>query len=264
MATKIILTDFDFQGTARVMGLQDPSAASDAATKSYVDSAIEGIAWKDSVRVATQANISIASPGATVDGITMATSDRVLVRSQTTTTENGIYIWNGAAVPMTRAPDASTFAELEQATVTVEEGTSAGATFRQTAVNGTVGSTAIAFTAFGTSAPAATETTSGIAELATQAETDAGTDDARIVTPLKLATWSGKLKRYSQTFGDGSATSYTLTHNLNTQDVNVMIRQASGTFDEVVCEVEITSVNSVTIKTNTAPASNALRATILG
>ena len=63
----------------------------------------------------------------------------MLVRAQTSGAENGIYVWNGAATPMTRALDASTFDELEQATTTVEEGTSAGTTYRQTAVNGTLG-----------------------------------------------------------------------------------------------------------------------------
>lgn len=261
---KSVLTDLDFVNAARARNLPAPLLDGDAANKAYVDSAVEGLAWKDSVRVATQANINLAAPGATIDGITMAVNDRVLVRSQTTTTENGIYIWNGAAVAMTRALDANTFNELEQAVVTVEEGTSAGATFRQTAVNGTIGSTAVSFSAFGTAAPAANEATSGIIEIATQAETDTGTDDTRAITPLKLATFSGRARRFSQTFGDGSATSYVLTHNLNTQDVQVFVRRASAPFDEVLADIELTSVNSVTIRTNAAPALNSLRATILG
>lgn len=262
MVAKTILSDLDFAAGGRVTGLLDPTSAQDAATKAYVDAAVEGLAWKDSVRVATQGNLNLASPGATIDGITMVANDRVLVRAQTTGSENGIYIWNGAAVAMTRSADASTFNELEQAVTTVEEGTSAGATFRQTVVNGTLGSTTVTFSTFGTSAPAATETTAGIAEIATQAETDAGTDDARIVTPLKLATYAGRAKRFSQTFGDGSATSYVITHNLNTRDVDVSIAQTAGSFALVEALVELTSVNSVTIKTNVAVALNALRATV--
>lgn len=261
---KPILTDLDFGSNAKPINLSAPTAAGDAATKAYVDSAVEGLAWKDAARVATQANLNLASPGATIDGVTMAANDRVLVRSQTTGADNGLYVWNGAAAAMTRAADASTFDELEQAVVTVEEGTSAGATFRQTAVNGTLGTTTVTFSAFGTSAPAATETTAGIAEVATQAETDAGTDDARFVTPLKLATYSGRLRKFSQTFGDGAATSYVITHNLNTRDVQVQVWQASGTYDLVDCEVEATSTTTVTIKTNSAPASNALRAVVMG
>lgn len=262
--SRAVLTDLDLGNVSRILNLPTPTLDGHAANKAYVDSAIEGLAWKDSVRVSTQANVSIASPGATIDAITMATNDRVLVRSQTAQTENGIYIWNGAAVPMTRSLDASTFAELEQAVVTVEEGTSAGATFRQTAVNGVIGTNNVLWTSFGTSAPSASETTAGIAELATQVETDTGTDDLRIVTPLKLANWSGRARKFQQTIGDGSATQYTVTHNLNTRDVQASVYRNSGAFDEVITDVEYTTVNSVTIRFASAPALNAFRVVIDG
>jgi hypothetical protein len=211
--------------------------------------------------VASQGNLNLAAPGASVDGIAMAANDRVLIRAQSAAADNGVYIWNGPAVPMTRALDASTFDELEQAVVTVEEGTSAAATFRQTVVNGTLGSTSITWTSFGTSAPAATETTAGIAEVATQAETDAGTDDARIVTPAKLANWATRPRRIAETFGDGSATSYTVNHNFNTRDYQEQVYLTSGNFDEVICEVE-RGLNAVTLIFNTAPALNAMRVVV--
>ncbi len=262
MATRQMHTDLDFLGTGKVTGLVAATDPGDAVNKAQLDAAIEGTAWKDSARVATQGNLNLAAPGASIDGIAMAASDRVLVRAQSAAAENGIYIWNGAAVPMTRALDASTFAEIEQAVISVEEGSSANATFRQTAVNGTLGSTAVTWSTFGTSAPAATETTAGIAEIATQAETDAGTDDARMVTPLKLANWPGRPRRLAQTFGDGSATSYTVTHNFNTRDVVVAVYLNSGNYDEVTCEVE-RGLNAVTLIFNTAPALNALRCVVL-
>ena len=260
---KKIFTDFDFQSVSKVVNLPTPSASGDAASKSYVDSLVEGLAWKDSCRVATQSNTSLSSPGATIDGITMASQDRVLVRSQSTASENGIYVWNGASTAMTRSLDASTFAELEQAVTTVEEGTSAATTYRQDQINGTIGSSSVNWVSFGTAAPVASETTSGIAELATQAETDAGTDDARIVTPLKLATWSGRIKKYSVSIGDGSATSYTVTHNLASRDVHVTIYNAS-TYDEVLTDVTHSTTNTLTIVFATAPASNAYRVVVVG
>lgn len=261
-----ILTTFDFQGVSKVTGLAAPSASSDAATKAYVDSAVEGLAWKDSCRVATQANLNLASPGATIDGITMASGDRVLVRAQTAGADNGIYVWNGAASAMTRALDASTFDELEQAITTVEEGTSAGVTYRQTAVNGTLGSTVVSWTTLGTSSPTASTTQSGISRHATQAEVDAGTalSPNVVVTPDTLANWSGRMRKAAASVGDGSATSYTVTHNLNTRDVIVRVFPNSGQYDDVEVDVQRTSVNAVAVVFATAPASNAYRVVVLG
>jgi hypothetical protein len=263
MARKFF-TDLDLQSTSKVINVPAPSAAGDAVPKSYVDGLVEGLAWKDSCRVATQSNVNLSSPGATIDGVTMASQDRVLVRAQTTASQNGIYIWNGAAVAMTRALDASTFAELEQAVTTVEEGTSAATTYRQDQINGTIDSSTVSWVTFGTSAPAASETTPGIAELATQAEADAGTDDTRIITPLKLANWSGRLRKVSANIGDGSATSYVVTHNLNTRDVIIRVFPNSGQYDDVEVDVQRTSTTTATLVFATAPASNAYRVVVLG
>ena len=260
---KKLFTDLDFQSVSKVTNLPTPSASGDAASKAYVDSLVEGLAWKDSCRVATQSNLNLASPGATIDGITMASQDRILVRAQSTASENGIYVWNGSAVAATRSLDASTFAELEQAVTTVEEGTSGATTYRQDQINGTIGSSSISWVTFGTAAPAASETTAGVAEIATQAETDAGTDDLRIVTPLKLATWSGRIKKYATSIGDGSATSYTVTHNLASLDVAVTVFNNS-TGDEVITDVTHTTTNTLTIVFATAPASNAYRVVVVG
>lgn len=263
MATQV-LSDRDHNSVARITNLPSPSAAGDAATKGYVDSAIEGLSWKDSVRVATTANLNLASPGASVDGVTLAANDRVLVKNQTTASQNGIYIFNGSAVPLTRSSDANTADELEQAVVTVEEGTSAGATFRQTAVNFVIDTGAVTWVNFGTSAPAASETVPGIIEIATQAEVNTGTDNTRAMTPAGFAGSSLRLKKYATDIGDGSATSFTVTHNLNTRDVKVALYRNSGNYDEVIADYEHTSVNAVTIKFAAAPANNAFRAVVIG
>lgn len=258
------LVDLDFGTVSKIINLPSPSASSDAATKGYVDSAIEGLAWKDSVRVASTANINLAAPGATIDGITMVANDRFLAKNQTSTLENGIYIWNGSSSPATRAADANTSAGLEQAVVTVEEGTSAAATFRQTSVNFTLESGAVAFTNFGTSAAAASETVSGIAEIATQAEADTGTDDARFVTPLKMANWSGRKRKAVATIGDGSATSFNLDHNFATRDIIVTVYKNSGNYDDVIVDVTRPTTNRVTLTFAVAPSASSYNVVVMG
>jgi len=116
-------TDIDMQSVSKVTNLPAGTAAGDAVNVSQLNAAIEGLSTKDSVRVKSTGNVNIASPGASLNGVTFASQDRVLLGDQTLPAENGIYVWNGAATPMTRALDASTFDELESAVVSVDEGT---------------------------------------------------------------------------------------------------------------------------------------------
>lgn len=112
------------------------------------------------------------------------------------------------------------------------------------------------------SARTATETRTGLAEIATQAETDAGTDDARIVTPLKLKTLlDNRTGGYAANVGDGTATSFALSHGLATRDVVVSIYDNS-TFEEVITDVVLTSTSVVTVSFATAPTSAAYRVVI--
>lgn len=260
---KKVFTDLDFQSVSKVVNLPAPSANGDAATKSYVDSLVEGLAWKDSCRVATQSNINLSSPGATIDGVTMASQDRVLVRSQTTASQNGIYVWNGASSAMTRALDANTFAELEQAVTSIEEGTSTNTAYRQDQVNGTIDSSSVNWNTFGVAAPSASTTTAGVIRIATQSEVNTGTDATIALTPSTLASWSGRIKKYAISIGDGSATSYTVTHNLASLDVGVTVFNNS-TGDEVIADVTHATTNTLTIVFASAPASNAYRVVVVG
>jgi hypothetical protein len=260
-----VLVDLDLNSVSRIINSPDPTLGHHVVNKTYVDAIVEGLAWKDNVRVATQGNINLTNPGtSTIDGVALSANDRVLVRNQSTAAENGIYIFNASGTPMTRAADMSVSAEFTNAIVPVDGGTDAGTQWRQTAVAPTVGSTAIVFSAFGTSAPSASESSAGIIEIATQAEVNAGTDTQRAIVPAYLANWSGRKLKHSQTFGDGSATSYPISHNLGTRDVHVAVYRNSGNYDEVMCDIERTDANTVTLKFAVAPTTNQLRTVILG
>ncbi len=254
-----VQSSLNFGGARRITNLPNAVADQEPATLAQLKAGIEGLAQKDNVRVATQANISLGTPGAAVDGITMVGGDRVLVKAQTVQTENGIYIWNGASVVMTRALDASTFDKLESALVPVDEGTNAGTVWRQTAVNGVIGTNNVAFVQFGTGSAPATTSSTGSVQLATQSEVDTGTDAAKVITPATLASSIHASKKFNALVGDGSATSYTVTHNLNSRDLIVDVYRNSGNYDTVLVETQRTSVNAVTLMFDTAPTVNAYR-----
>ena len=262
--SKLLQTNLDANNVARILNLPAPASANEPARQIDLQNAIEGLNWKDNARAASVANINLAAPGATVDGVAMAVNDTFIAKDQTTPAENGKYVWNGAATPATRAADMNAATEFLNAVVSIDEGTTnAGTTWRQTAVNITVGTTAIAFAAFATGAAAATTGTPGIAALATQGEVDAGAVTNKIVTPATLAAAANAKKKFSAAVGDGSATSYTITHNLNTVDVTVAVFVVA-TGAEVICDVNRTSVNAVQLVFASAPAASAYRVVILG
>jgi len=133
-----------------ITGLGSPSASSDAATKNYVDNLVTGLKTRIITRVATTANINLSNAlenGDTLDGITLATGNKVLVKDQTDATENGIYnvVASGTA---TRDTDYDTVAELAGQLVIVQEGsTNADKIFLCTTDNsGSIGSVNIVFT----------------------------------------------------------------------------------------------------------------------
>lgn len=129
----------------KITGLGLGTLPSDAVIKSQMDTAIAnaraGIAGiKDPVRVASQVNVNLAAPGATVDGVAMAVGNRFLAPAQTTTSQRGLYVWNGAAVAATRSADADEIGEVTDGTmVAVAEGTDQNKQYMQTTADpGTV------------------------------------------------------------------------------------------------------------------------------
>ena len=152
-ATASKLVKRDGSGNAKVA---TPTDAAHIATKGYVDAARQGLDVKQSVRVATTAAINLSSDlnnGDTIDGVTLVTGDRVLVKNQGTALENGIYVAtaSGAASRSSDANGTADTGELKSGTFTfVEEGTVNSDKGFVVSTNGTitVDTTGIAWTQF--------------------------------------------------------------------------------------------------------------------
>ena len=132
----------------KITNLATPTAASDAATKGYVDAAQQGLDVKESVKAATTGNITLSGTQ-TVDGVALSEGDRVLVKNQNTSSENGIYVV--ASGSWSRAADADADSEVTAGMFAfVEEGTVNGDAGFSLTTNGniTVGSTSLSFSQF--------------------------------------------------------------------------------------------------------------------
>jgi len=299
-----------------------PTESSHAATKGYVDAARSGLDVKDSVRVATTAAINISADlqnGDAIDGVTLATGDRVLVKDQSTASENGIYVVvaTGAA---SRSTDADTSAEVTSGMFTfVAEGSTNADSGWVLSTNDTItlGTTALTFAQFSgagqiTAGAGLTKsgntidavgtadritvnansidiastyvgqstittlgtvttgtwnaTTIAIANGGTNATTEAnartnlaagGTQGAGVSVPVLS-------RKVALTIGDASAATFTVTHAFNTRDVQVEIYETASPYASVICDVERTTVDAVTISFATAPGSGAYRVVVTG
>ena len=126
MATPTASVSF---GSQNITNLADPVNTQDAATKGFVEATSQGLDVKDSCVAATTANITISTAlnnGDTLDGVTLSTNDRVLVKDQSTASQNGIYVVGSsparAADLATGANAAGFFTFVEKGTVNADNG----------------------------------------------------------------------------------------------------------------------------------------------
>lgn len=206
------------------------TTSTDAVNKGQLDAAVAGLTWKLPVRAASTANGTLASAfenGDSMDGVTLATGDRILLKDQSSGAENGIYVVAASGAPA-RATDADSSAELVNAAVLVSEGTANHDKAWQQTVNApiTVGSTALVWALFGS-------ITAG---------------------PTKV----------SADVGDGSSTSIDVTHSLGTLDVLVQVYVHGAGGAQVECDVVHKDTNTVTLVFAVAPTSAQYRVVIIG
>lgn len=234
----------------KITNLAEPTNAQDAATKNYVDNAVAGLDWKNSVRVATVSNITLSGTQ-TIDGIALIVGDRVLVKNQTTPAQNGIYIV--ASSSWSRATDNDIWAELVSASVFVEEGSvNADTAWICTVDNGgTLGTTAVTWTQFTGAAQvvagnglsktgnqidvnvdnqsieisadtlqAKLDSSGGITKSASGLKVNVDNSTLELVGNQLQIKGAYKNKKVTATLtGDGIITTFSISHNLGTKDI---------------------------------------------
>lgn len=250
----------------KIINLADPSNPTDAVNLQTAQNLARGlISTKMAVRAASTANITIATPGATIDGVTMIANDRVLLKDQSTASQNGLYIWNGASTPMTRSTDADTDTELQPGTnVFVREGTvNADRQYLITSDTAiVVGTTSMAWTQFG----------GGNVYTGSNGVQLVGADFRGVVVASGglLVGASGfqidttiVSRKFNTSVGNGSLTTIAVTHNLGTKDVQVQMRDNTG---DAIVETDwvATDTNTVTLTFPTAPSTNQYRVMVMG
>jgi hypothetical protein len=300
----------------KLTNVATPTVSTDAANKQYVDDVAQGLNIHAASYAATTANLNAtynngsSGVGATLtnagtqaafatDGTTPSLNDRILVKNQTTTSQNGIYtlttIGSGSTNwVLTRATDFDQAVEIAGGDFTfVDNGTTLANTgWVQVDEVTTVGTDPIVFQQF---SGAGTYTASnGVLLTGTnftfQPRSGYGLATGASGAEIKLATTSGLnissdlavgagngisvltntvaidstvvVSKYAASVGDGSSTSYTVTHNLNTRDVIVTVYDNSAPYAEVITDVAHTTVNTVTIAFSVAPTSNQYRVVV--
>lgn len=267
----------------KITNVTSGSASGDAVNYGQLQDAIAGLSWKDSVRAASTANGTLASAfenGDTVDGVTLATGDRILLKDQTAGAENGIYTVNASGAP-TRATDADSATDIRGAAVYVEEGTAnAGVSYvLSTDPPITLNTTALVFVQFASSTTYSAG--GGIGLSGTTFSVAAGTgldqDADGLSLEIPVAVSSGgtgatdadaartnlvALTRYAATIGDNTNATITVTHSLNTLDlIGVEVWDiSSGEKEDVGWDK--TGVNAVDVSFSYIPGTNTKRVVI--
>jgi hypothetical protein len=272
-------------GGNKITGLADGTAASDAVSKQQLDAAVTaaqmGLNVKASARVystgigigtynstggASGRGQITAAPN-TMDGVTLVAGDRILVGSGST---SGIWsvttVGTGSNGVWDRATDFDSDAEVTaNAFVFIAEGTTYADTGWVLTTNnpitiGGASGTSLTWSQF--SGPGSIVAGQGLFQSGNAISVGDGLGISCTADTVAIDT-AVVARKYSATLST-SATSYTVTHNLGTRDVQVTVRQNSSPYGMVITAWEATDANTVTVYFATAPAANTYRVTVIG
>lgn len=248
----------------KIINVADGSNPADAVNFGQLQAFLNGLAWKQSVRAASTTNVTLTAPGATLDGVTLVTGDRVLLKDQTNAAENGVYVWNGASTALTRASDAATGAQLLSAAVLVREGTTNKDRGYTQTTDGTIipGTTGLVWAQFGGMTVYTGQ--NGVTVTGTVITAQVASGGGLIASAAGLGIDPSLVTRkFSTNIGDGTSTTITVTHGLATTDVSYSLRYTS-TGEVFDADVVVTSANALTVTTAVALASGAARIVVVG
>ena len=213
----------------RAANVADPANPQDAATKVWVETQLAGLSGgqitKGTVVVSVDTNVDIASPGATLDGVSMSVGQEVLLFGQTVGTQNGPYVWNGATLSMTRTTNWDTTSDAKLGSYwIVMKGTRAESFALMTNDTFTLGT------------------------------------DTLAVGHIPIVPSKGV--PHEVDLGNGAATSFTLTHNFETKSVGVVVFRNASPYDEIDVYVSRPNVNQVTVEPDDVWTTNQMHAIV--
>lgn len=212
-------------GSQQITSLADGTLSTHAATKGQLDAAIAslsaGLVFKGAVRAATTSNVNIASAPATIDSVTPTAGDVFLLTGQTTTTQNGPYVWTAAAAVMNRATNWDTTGEATPGSLwVVQQGTFDNQLVIMSNDTFTLGSSTATFV---------------FLNPATAADNDTG------YTETCPSTTGGN--------------AWAVNHNLNSKAVTVQVYRTASPYDDVEVMVTRDTVNQVNVRPDVNLAS---------
>lgn len=257
--------------TYKITGLGNPTSDQDAATKYYVDQAVQGLTWKAAANLLSTVNVALTGSTGTLNidtygALTSADAGyRIVLTGQTTDTEDGIYVYadNGTNYTLTRATDGNPYTELIGASIYVQEGTTkAGTSWVQSNhyLTSFAGQDWVQIAGPGTlTAGNGISIASNVVSAVVQSGAGLSLSGSGLAIDTAIV-----VRKYAASIGDGTNTTYTVTHNLSTRDVQVTVYDNSSPYAEVVVDVQHTSTTAIAVLFSVAPTSNQYRVVVQG